>query len=115
VGHGGDASAGDRDAEAETFDALGAHVHAAARNLLIDLPPDLAAISRDELWQHLLWLARAGTAGAAPGADASDDGAAADPGAVLVLRRRVLDSLRAELISSWAADPPPADEMLAAL
>jgi signal transduction histidine kinase len=59
--------------------------------------------------------ARAGTAGAAPGADASDDGAAADPGAVLVLRRRVLDSLRAELIASWAADPPPADEMLAAL
>ncbi|HUF64540.1 MAG TPA: HAMP domain-containing sensor histidine kinase [Gemmatimonadaceae bacterium] len=92
---------------AEIHEMAGPVFAGAVRRFLNHVPADLAAHGHTDFDQHLLWLARA--AGDGPPPPSSDTGVA------VVLRRRILDALRSELISRWAADPLSSAEMLDAL
>lgn len=86
-------------------EVAGPAVAGAARSFLEQRPPDLADLGREDLEQHLVWIARAASAG--------DAGRAGDmSGAVVVLRRRILDCLRANLLAGWKSEMPAAAEML---
>jgi signal transduction histidine kinase len=79
----------------------------AAAAFLVEPPADLADLGREELTQHLEWVSVACSHGAPAGAD--------ETGSTLVLRRRIIDALRAELVHGWGDDPPSAADMLASL
>jgi signal transduction histidine kinase len=85
----------------------GPHVRDAVARVLADRPTDISHISEDELIRHLEWIARAGRAGG----DALPD----ENGATVVLRRRLLDLVRAQLLHVWTEQPPAAAVMLDAL
>ncbi|HEX2168595.1 MAG TPA: HAMP domain-containing sensor histidine kinase [Longimicrobiales bacterium] len=77
----------------------------AVRRFMEDVPSDLAEHKLTDLEQHLLWLARAAGRGASPGPIEGS-------GVGIVLRRRILDALRSNLILAWTADPPSSADML---
>lgn len=98
--------------ESEVLDEVGrlagSHLREAAARLLACPPADLVALGEGVLADHILWIVRAsrGT-GAASNAEAH--------GATLVLRRRVVDLLMAELLRAWSVDLPRSRHMLDAL
>jgi signal transduction histidine kinase len=97
------------DTDALTRDAPGAaaHVRDAAARLLTDPPPDLAWVPRHDLGRNLVWLVR--TVRGEPDSDDTENGAA------LVVRRRIIDAIRGDLVSGWIADPISAEDMLQVL
>jgi signal transduction histidine kinase len=85
----------------------GAHILEAASRLLEQPPADLAALDTAVLAEHIEWIVNAGRS--------NDAVSGEEPGAVTVLRRRIIDVLRGDLIAAWAAEPPPPRQMLDAL
>jgi signal transduction histidine kinase len=77
---------------------------AVAAELLRDPPVDIGGPASDELVQHLEWLAVACSNSTSAPSDES--------GALLVLRRRIVDHLRARLLQRWAEQPPEPALML---
>jgi signal transduction histidine kinase len=85
----------------------GAHILEAASRLLEAPPADLAALEKEVLGHHLRWIANAG--------HSPDRAESETSGPTTVLRRRVIDVLRRELIAGWSAEPPPPRQMMDAL
>lgn len=85
----------------------GPHIRDAAARLLAKPPSDLASLGDDTLSRHLTWIANPSRNGAAP----DDD----DYGATFVLRRRMVDALRADILNAWAQESPTPSQMLATL
>jgi signal transduction histidine kinase len=85
----------------------GADIREASLRVLASLPPDLRRQGEKEIERQLLWLLRT----AQNGGRANED----DHGAAVVLRRRIIESLRGALIELWAEEPADGQTMLAAL
>ncbi|HSJ30893.1 MAG TPA: HAMP domain-containing sensor histidine kinase [Longimicrobiales bacterium] len=85
----------------------GPHLREAASRLMAAPPVELAMLGEPDLARHLVWILQPSRI--VPAAD--DD----EHGATLVLRRRIVDLLRADILKSWADDPPPSGEMLETL
>jgi signal transduction histidine kinase len=73
-----------------------------------DLPSDLSHLPYSEIARHLLWLGRACSGRVEPTA-------AAESGSTTVLRRRLLDVLRARVVADWADCPPSPEVMVQTL
>jgi signal transduction histidine kinase len=84
----------------------GAEVQRAAEKLMSSLPADLSALGENEVARHLHWLISAGCGVAVP---------IDEQGAVTVVRRRTLESLRAELVRVWTGDPPESTTIVGVL
>jgi len=82
----------------------GPHVRDGAARVIAERPADISHIPDDEIARHLEWIGRAGRPGG--------EGMPEENGATVVLRRRLLDLLRAEVVKGWTKDPPLASVML---
>jgi signal transduction histidine kinase len=80
----------------------GAEIGGAASRIRDRLPVELN-LDDIQLREHLLWVAQA-TRGAVLGAG--------ETGATIVLRRRIVDLLRQDLVARWADHPPETTTML---
>jgi signal transduction histidine kinase len=84
----------------------GVHLGAAAARLLEQPPPDLAGLRREHFLPHLQWLLLGEREGAR---------SVAEHGATLMLRRRIIEVLRAELLEMWRDCAPAPDEIIETL
>jgi signal transduction histidine kinase len=85
----------------------GDQIREASLRVVAGLPADLQRQGEKEIERQILWLVRA----AHSGASASEE----DHGATAVLRRRIIEMLRASLVQLWTERPADADAMLSAL
>lgn len=85
----------------------GEDIREASSRLVAALPADLQRQGPKEIERQIIWLMRA----AHNGGRASEE----DHGATSVLRRRILEVLRAALVCLWAERPADGKAMLAAL
>jgi signal transduction histidine kinase len=83
-------------------------LEAAAARSIQQPPVELVHVPAADLGRHFQWVIDAIDSG-----DTSHD--VDEAGATLILRRRVVDVLRRELLRDWAAEPPEEGELMRAL
>lgn len=87
--------------------AAGVQLRAAAARVLAAPPSDLAWVPRRDLRRNLVWLLRASR---------GDFGHRRfEHGVTTVVRRQIVDAVRADLLNSWDVDTPSAPAMLEVL